>query len=404
MKILPFKQHRVAKNMSIWITNHYTPNLFGIRGNYESSYKSGQYVEMFAPGTGFFVRNGSSHAYKTFCNMERAKLKTTYWDMVLGREFSFDKQIDEINAAQRQLLAEHGKDIDKDPEIAAKARILESISNVMPNAQEAELHERELRGIRDLSHRRGRLSSYQSHVMTNIKSRIARLGHDVRGLQLMVANMCGQEKYEAFGKVVVAFSEMAQSHRIWHARENFSELENSLEQVFFDLGIFNFIQAPLMTPLMRDSYGNYIFLYPDNMIVARSATDFDVYDLRKIHFVYHETQYEMISSQVLGSYETYDHETKTHRHGRNYEDFGSGLLVSKDTVTHIEDDKADKRRDRVVGQISINELKMRFYIYDAKSTYKFCQALEEYIQQLVNNPEWTPFLEAINRPGNFTSR
>lgn len=387
--------------MNIWITNHYTPNLFGIRGNYESSYKSGQYVEMFAPGTGFFVRNGSSNAYKTFCKMEREKLKHSYWDMVRGKEFSFDDQIERIHDAQKELIAKHRAEIGTNPCIAAKARILESISNVMPHAQEAELHEREIQGIRDLCHRRGKLSSYQSHVMSNIKSRIARLGHDVRSIQLMVANMAGKDKYEAFGKVVIAFSEMAQSHRIWHARENFSELENSLEQVFFDLGIFNFIQAPLMTPLMRDSYDNYIFLYPDNIIVARSAEDFDVYDIRDVHFVYHDKPYEMISSQVLGSYETYDNDHHTH-HSRSYDDFGSGLLVSKDTVNSIEEDKAEHRRSRIVGELIIKELNMKFYVRDAKSTYKFCEALEEYTRELIHNTSWTPFLEAIKRPANYT--
>ena len=91
MKLLPKSRKKVAKGLSVWVSNHYTPTLFGIRGKYESSYKSGQYVECGSPGTGFFVRNSSSRTYKAFCQGERAKLTPNYFDLVRGKEFSFDK-------------------------------------------------------------------------------------------------------------------------------------------------------------------------------------------------------------------------------------------------------------------------------------------------------------------------
>ena len=84
MKLLPKSRKRVARGLSVWVSNHYCPTLFGIRGKYESSYKSGQYVESGSPGTGFFVRNSSSRTYKAFCKNERQKLLPTYWDMVMN--------------------------------------------------------------------------------------------------------------------------------------------------------------------------------------------------------------------------------------------------------------------------------------------------------------------------------
>ena len=124
MKILPKKRMTVAKGLKVWVTNHYMPTLFGIRGHYESSYKSGQYVETVAPGTGFFVRNSSSHAYKNYCKAQRLKLVPKYWDMVRGDEFDFDIEMDRANKALRETKNEE------------KARILESYVNVLPLAKE----------------------------------------------------------------------------------------------------------------------------------------------------------------------------------------------------------------------------------------------------------------------------
>ena len=157
MKLLPKSRKRVARGLSVWVSNHYCPTLFGIRGKYESSYKSGQYVESGSPGTGFFVRNSSSRTYKAFCKNERQKLLPTYWDMVRNKEFSFDRELARVEAAQNEA------GIDK-----WRAMILESYVNVLPMAKEAEEAERIVEGIKELSHRRHRLSSYQTHVMSSI--------------------------------------------------------------------------------------------------------------------------------------------------------------------------------------------------------------------------------------------
>ena len=106
MKLFQKSRKTVAKGLTVWVSNHYCPTLFGIRGHYESSYKSGQYVECGAPGTGFFIRTSSSHSYKSFCNAEKAKLQPSYWDLVKGKEFSFDKEISLANAALRETQNE----------------------------------------------------------------------------------------------------------------------------------------------------------------------------------------------------------------------------------------------------------------------------------------------------------
>ncbi len=369
MIILPKSRKKVAKGLTLWVSNHYTPTLFGIRGKYESSYKSGQYVECGSPGTGFFVRNSSSRTYKAFCKEERAKLLPNYWDMVKGKEFSFDREIARIEALQSAGGLNNYKEM-----------ILESYVNVLPMAKEAEEAERIVNAIKEMSHRRHRLSSYQTHVMSSFKSRVARLGHDVRDIQLNVSNMCDEKQLKGFEDVVIAFSQLAACHRIWSVRENFNGLESSFAQVYFDLGIFNFIQAPLMTPLMRDAEGRRYFIYPNFIVRSRDAVDFDVFELKDLNFLYREVPYDMVSNMVIDSY--YDHENtsevSTHVHRRSYEQFGDGLLVNKDTKALNEMEEENKLRERVVGELYVPEMNMRYYVRDFKALKVFVKSLNHY--------------------------
>ena len=374
MKLLPKYRKTIAKGLTVWVSNHYCPTLFGIRGHYESSYKSGQYVECGAPGTGFFVRNSSSHSYKNFCKEERAKLLPQYKNMVQGKEFSFEKEIERVTKAKEE---------NTNP---IRDMILESYLNVLPLAKEAEEAERYVNGIKELSHHRHHLTSYQSHVMSGIKSRIARLGHDVRDIQLYIPKLCGEELYQQFAEVAKQFTQVASSHRIWSVRENYEGLEAAFTQVYFDLGIFNFIQAPLMTPMMRDAEGRKIFFYPEFVIRAKDSVDFEVFEMKSLTFLFREVPYDMISNMVIDSYyDVDDSSSSTRLHRRNYEQFGDGLLVNKDSKALNDMEEETKIRERVVGELYVPEMKMRYYVRDVKALRTFVHTLNEYKDKLLDN-------------------
>ena len=374
MKLLPKYRKTIAKGLTVWVSNHYCPTLFGIRGHYESSYKSGQYVECGAPGTGFFVRNSSSHSYKNFCKEERAKLVPQYKNMVQGKEFSFEKEIERVTKAKEE---------NTNP---IRDMILESYLNVLPLAKEAEEAERYVNGIKELSHHRHHLTSYQSHVMSGIKSKIARLGHDVRDIQLYIPKLCGEERYQQFAEVAKQFTQVASSHRIWSVRENYEGLEAAFTQVYFDLGIFNFIQAPLMTPMMRDAEGRKIFFYPEFVIRAKDSVDFEVFEMKSLTFLFREVPYDMISNMVIDSYyDVDDSSSSTRLHRRNYEQFGDGLLVNKDSKALNDMEEETKIRERVVGELYVPEMKMRYYVRDVKALRTFVHTLNEYKDKLLDN-------------------
>ncbi|MBQ0160405.1 MAG: hypothetical protein KBT28_07285 [Bacteroidales bacterium] len=378
MKLLTKSRKKAARNMYVKVSNHYQPSTFGVRGKYETEYKTGQYMECGTPGTGFFIRSTSSHAYREYCKLMRKKQQNSYWDFVFGKEFDFNK---EMERAEKALSECHDE---------LRSQILESYLNVLPLAMEALEGEKILEAVKALAHKRHKTTTYQKEVMTSYKSSISRLRHDCRELQLHQSNLCSEEQYNRFSHVVIPFTNLCSSRRIWHSREvSVKNLSNTFKQVYFDMGIFNYIQMPLMTPMMRDSQGSTYWLYPKFLVAARDAVDFDVYPLTSLSFLFRQVPYENISSMILDSYADSsfsESSGSSHHHQhvqrRNYEEFGSGLLVNgeNDSINEKTEEE-ETHRERVVAELYIPEIKLRYYARDVKAMKHFVDALNDYIKE-----------------------
>jgi len=87
--------------------------------------------------------------------------------------------------------------------------------------------------------------------------------------------------------------------RIWHHNDR---VRDNFAQVFFDVGIFDFIRNENYLPLIRDSRGGCYYLLPDAVIVARSSVDFDLVPLKTLTVVCQETAIEettdLLSSRI----------------------------------------------------------------------------------------------------------
>ncbi|MBR6441733.1 MAG: hypothetical protein IKS44_06785 [Bacteroidales bacterium] len=360
MNILPKRPLKVADRLWVLVSNYYMPTTFGIRGRYASTYRSGTYVETGTPGTGFYARTTSSHQYSYYLKRQNRNLAPNYLRLLTGTQFSFSHEIARATVALR---------MSDDP---VRVQILESYMNVLNLAKEVERCERIIRAIKDKSHfHRHHLTKYQTSVLTSYKSRVASLAHDVRQVQLYVPNFCSKEEYEAFRDVTVAFSHAAGSHRIWSAGNY-----GMFKLVFFDMGIFNYIQSDYMTPVMRDEAGVSYYLFPRFVIRARRATDFDVVPLSGLTFTYREVPYDKVSSML-------DHGT-TRRHHRHhsvhadYDSFGSGLFVDDQGGAVHELSAEENVHVRILGELTIPELNLRFYTQGHAEMRKFVETVSEY--------------------------
>lgn len=363
MPILPKKYVRVSKNVGVWVSNYYQPMAFAVRGRLETSYKLGQYEEEKTPGTGFFVRPTSSRGYRYFLKHVRAGHKPSWWKMVTGRQFSF---------ATERNLAEAAMAKTTDP---LRQRILESYANVLALAGEAEYLQRTMRAIKDQS-RFGRLSRYKTSLLSSHKSRILRLEQDARFAQINIGNECDAQKIKQFSRVTEAFAKVAASHRIWHMDESMGGTE--AHQVFFDLGIFDFIQSPLMTPLMRDANDNTYWLYPDYLIAARNSVDFDIHPLSDTPFIYRELPYDQVLESMSPSdYSSYQHRHH-HKHHPAVSDPDGNLLNPAGSYGSFSESSGDKVRMRVVGELYIPSLHLRFCSQDVVAMRDFVHALNDY--------------------------
>lgn len=285
MTIFPYKRVKVTEGLYIKRSNHFFYTDFGIRDSGVQHYGGRRYVNTGIPGTGYIERESESHSYHTFVRAELAKQKPRYWRMLLGLEPSFDK---EIKRAKIALAAA------TDP---MKRQILDCYVNALSIGRTEERLERIVRGIKDkIGHRSNK---FLVSVMSHYKNKINQLGHDMKSVELDVKNTCTEEQYEAYVRMVEAFTKVADCRRVWHANEKTREV---YQQVYFDMGIFDFIRSADYLPIMRDSNGVHYYLLPTVMIVARDTVDFDIVSLKNLTIVCQELAIEetveVISSRL----------------------------------------------------------------------------------------------------------
>ena len=284
MKILPFKWVKVAEGLRVKISNHYYFSDFGIRDSGEMRYSGRRYVAADTPGTGFIERESESHSYHQFVRKGLEAHKPSYWKMLLGKEPDFDKEIERANKA----LMESGG--------GRKGELLECYVNALTVARNEEKMERVVRGIKDkMGHHSNK---FIVSVMSHYKSKMRQLEHDMDSVEWHVKDHCSPETYEAYCEAVHAFTRVASCRRIWL---NSDQMSKKYSQVFFDLGVFDYISSENYLPLMRDNTGRSFYLLPDSLIVARSSVDFDVLPLKTLTIVSQELAIEEPTEAMLSS-------------------------------------------------------------------------------------------------------
>lgn len=273
MPILPFRPVKVADDMIVRLSNYFFYTDFGIRFNGVQQQKYGRrYVCTGTPGTGFIERESESHSYRDFVRNTFRSQKANYWKLFLNKQPSFDN---EIKKARRAL------DETSDP---LKHRILDSYINALTVAADEERIERIQRAIKDKMGHRHHNKFYVS-VLSHYKHKVSQLEKDMLSVELNIKNICTAEQYAAYKEMVEAFIEMAACRRTWN---NGIQGHNKYEQVFFDLGVFDFIFSETFLPIIRTAEGVTYYLLPTHMLVVRSTTDFDVVPLKEVTVVCQE--------------------------------------------------------------------------------------------------------------------
>ena len=284
MKILPFKRVKVADGLHVLLSNHYRYSDFGIRDSGEMRYTGRRYVAGNTPGTGFIERESESHSYHQFVRKKLAAQKPSYWKMLMGKEPDFDKALADANKA----LAE-ATDI-------RKRELLECYVNALTVARKEEHAERVVRAIKDkMGHKSNK---FMVSVISHYKSKIRQLEHDMYAVEWHVKDHCSPETYEAYCEMVHAFTRVASCRRIWQLN---TQKRHQYDQVYFDLGVFDFIRCDTYLPLMRDNQGREMYLLPDALIVARSAVDFDLLPLKTLTLVCQELAIEEPTEDMLST-------------------------------------------------------------------------------------------------------
>lgn len=279
MKLFPYKWVKVTEGLRVRISNHYYYSDFGIRDSGDMRYNGRRYVMTGTPGTGFIERESESHSYHQFVRKQLALQKPSYFRMLMGKEPDFKKELDKANKA----LMNAGEPM--------KREMMECYVNALTIAEKEERMERVVRGIKDkMGHKSNK---FMVSVMSHYKSKIRQLEHDMESVVWHVKDHCSPETYEAYLEMVKAFTRVASCRRIWYNGEvGMAKAKEHYPQVYFDLGVFDYIRSEVYLPLMRDVKGVSYYLLPDMMIVARSTVDFDLLPLKTLTVVSQELAIE----------------------------------------------------------------------------------------------------------------
>ena len=285
MTIFPYKRVKVTEGLYIKRSEHFFYSDFGVRDTGTHGHSGRRYICTGVPGTGFIERESESHSYHLFVRRLLALQKPSYWRLLLGKEPSYKKELARAQAALAKA---------KEPQ---KRQILDCYVNALHLGATEERIERIQRGIKDkMGHRSNK---FMVSVMSHYKNKINQLGHDMRSVQLNVKDTCTPEQYEAYLKMCEAFEKVAACRRVWFADENTREV---YQQVFFDMGVFDFIRADSFLPILRDSRGVTYYMLPTHLLVARDTVDFDLVPLKDLTIVCQELAIqettEVISSRL----------------------------------------------------------------------------------------------------------
>lgn len=275
MTIIPFKRVKVTEGLYIRMSKHFYYTDFGVRSDSEMRYGGRRYVNTGVPGTGFIERDSESHSYRDFVRSYMRKQKPSYWRLLFDCEPSYKR---EMELAKKALGEAEGD---------TRRMILEAYVNALAIGRTEERMERVVRGIKDkIGHHSNK---FLVSVLSHYKSKISQLGHDMEAVELHVKDMCTPEQYEAYMKMVDRFTRVAACRRVWYLDEDTKE---RYVQVYFDLGLFDFIRSESYLPLLRDSKGTSYYILPTFIIVARSSVDFDIVPIKGLTVVCQELAIE----------------------------------------------------------------------------------------------------------------
>lgn len=345
-----FRTMRLADGSRVRISLFEADTYFGVRNKYQVVVKKGMFLSPDTPGSGFFVRDSDSHSYREFCRELRKKKKHSLWKLVTGKEATIAKEIGKVEKALTKSAG------------TGMTPVLTHYQDVLYMARQEEFLQRIMEGIKvKMKGKKG--TSQYARTLTQYKSRAHTMGREVLSRQINISTYTPAEVLEQWQKVVEAFNICIDSRRVWQVVA--TEGDPFYMPVFFDMGIFDYIQSPFDTPIMRDSEGNHYYLYPDAIIRARSSVDFDVIPMKELSFEFAPVNLNMLDDSITEA-------VAYKRHNRKMKGDSLASLFGMCHHQHV-------------GQILIPELNLTFYVSKPSRAEQFVNALNEY-----KKLEWSP--------------
>ncbi|MBP9990888.1 MAG: hypothetical protein KBT45_05620 [Bacteroidales bacterium] len=282
MSLFPQKLIRAHGGELVFIQSFPMNSMLGVLNASDTNYNLSNYISLGYPGMGFYVHSTDSHSYHNYCRDMREASAPSYKKMLKNKNFSYSKTRKE---AKRLYNLESAKTQTDNTKIS-KDQILYSYINCLKVAERAEYEERVYLALRKKSRLFGSNRKLQDSSQHHRRV-MASMAHEMRTAQIDLTTIYSPELLERYHKMASAFESMFKCcRRIWDLTTHNVEGHHHAH-VYFDMGVFDFVQIPGYVPLMNDGKGVHYFIMPEHIVVARTATDFDMVPLKDVSFIFH---------------------------------------------------------------------------------------------------------------------
>lgn len=336
------KRMTVAEGLRLPVSRHFHYSTFAVKGRYDNGAGLSTFVVEGTPGTGFFVRNSESHSYRRFVNAAQKKNQQNILTLLLRKEPDFDKEYNRVSEAFSKAKNDNER------------RILSSYQNVISLARDEEQLQRIVRAIKD------RIGNHPSKslvsVLSHYKSSIASLERDVYSAQVNYDKLLDDDQKQAWSKLIDTFHLLVNSRRVWSVFDN--DGIPAYQQVFFDMGVFDYIKSPGNTPVMRDHRGMHYYALPDGLVAARSSVDFDFHPWKTL-----DVKFSVVDISTLAVRPQFN----SHKQGKSKRSGTDALSTLYGTT-----------RAQVVGEVYIPKVDCRFYVNHTGPAEDFVKAIDEW--------------------------
>ena len=205
---------------------------------------------------------------------------------------------------------------------------------------------------------------------------------DLRRIQSEIDKRLNEKVIEAYSRLCTQFDELLYAQKIWLTSSSTVKKKGvTRKEVLFHVGSFGTLKSPFDIPVLRGEGSCHYYLYPNCIIKASSATDFEAIPIENVEINYYRTRF-IETDDVPG-----DSVVTDYKYAFANADGSPDKNVADNPKTPV----------AVYGEIEITPPGLTFLISNAEATEKFVDSFKALKKKSSNAAIDAPYFNTIHK-------